>query len=68
MRQISSQRHFPLQLSENLFMILECVISEIYEEELLMPTWEGAYVTVLFFSYYDFVLQGFSGKIFNEAA
>jgi len=38
MRQISLQRHFPLQLSKGTFEILGCVICEIYEEELLMST------------------------------
>jgi len=33
-----------------------------------MPTWGGAYVTALFFPYYDFVPQDFPGKVFNEAA
>jgi len=68
MRQNSLQKHFSLQLSESLFVISGCVICEIYEKELLMPTWGGAYVDVLFFSYYDFVPQGFPSMIFNEAA
>ena len=28
----------------------------------------GAYVAALFFSYYDFVPQGFPGEVFNKAA
>ena len=60
-------RHFPLQLSESLFVILGCIICETYEEELLMSTWGGAYVAALFFSYYGFVPQGFPGKVFNDA-
>jgi len=67
MWQISLQRHFPLQLSESLFMILGCVICETYEEELLISTWGGAYVAALFFPYYVFVPQGFPSKVFNEA-
>jgi len=68
MRQISLQRHFPLQLSESLFMILRCVICEIYEEELLTPTWGWSLHDCTLFPYFDFLSQGFSDKIFNEAA
>ena len=51
----SLQRHFPLQLSESLFMILGYVICETYEEELLISTWGGAYIAALFFPYYGYV-------------
>ena len=64
MQQISSQKHFSLQLSESLFVISGCVIYEIYEK-LFMSTEESLHGCT-FFSYHDFVPLGFSGKIFNE--
>lgn len=60
-QQISSQKHFPLQLSESLFVISGYVICEIYEEEILInlrgSLWLYSFSLTMVLSHWVFMVR-----------